>query len=159
MSLQYQYSMDAGALITAHRHRYPMYVFPSWWNWIKQVIAQDKVFLCDRTFSEIAPGDSLHRWVNAERGNNPAFVKRTGAEETRAWNDLLVRVPELSHPKSAGDIDRLVIAHALVTNTTVITQEATSRGLGVVKIPDVCNRLNIPCINLLEFMRQEGVNF
>jgi len=159
MSLQYKYSVDAGALIVAHRLQYPMDVFPSWWNWIEQVIAQGKLFLCDETFREITPGDSLHQWANTQRRNNPVFVRRTGADETRAWNELLVRVPELSHPKSAGNIDRLVIAHACVTNTTVITQEAASGGPDVVKIPDVCDQLDIECLNLLTFMRREGASF
>jgi len=159
MSRQYKYSMDAGALITAHRFRYSMDIFPSWWAWVDNLITQDMLFLCIETYNEITPGDPLYVWAQQKKQTNPNFVRQTGSSETQIWSGLPNRVPKLSHPSSAKGPDRFIIAHAYATGAAVVTEERRSGGPHVVKIPDVCQQLNIECINLLDFMRREGASF
>lgn len=160
---KYVYSMDAGALITAHRHRYPMDVFPAFWNKTAQLIRCGKMFLCDLTFEEIVKGkgggDALYLWAQKMRNAHPTFVKVTGAGETKALADISRRFPGLSKNKQGKPADSLIIAHAQITNTTVVTEEKSSGGPGAKKIPDVCTILKVECINLVEMMRREKWSF
>ena len=50
--------------------------------------------------------------------------------------------------------DAFVIAKAFVVQGTVVTMEGIRPN--AVKIPNICQRFNIPCMSLEEFMEGEG---
>ncbi len=52
--------------------------------------------------------------------------------------------------------DPFVIALARIRGSTVVTQETPTGSPLRLKIPDVCGALGIPCINVLQFIRQQG---
>lgn len=162
MNSKFKYCLDAGALIVAHRHVYPFDMFGIWWTWIERVIAQDMVFVCEETFLEIKRGDFLYWWAQEEKKKNPDFARKTGSDEIDKYERISASYPHLAKanaPLSKADI--YIIAHAWETETVVVTEEKpdSQPRPQPKKIPDVCNRLNIPCINLLEFMRREGASF
>jgi len=160
---KYAYSMDAGALITAHE-RYPVDVFPAFWDKAAQLIRCEKVFLCDLTFAEIVKhegeGDALYQWAQKIRDAHSTFVKVTSDEEMKAAAEISRRFPKLKTKskgkrKESSPADSFIIAHAQITNTTVVTEEKPSGGEAAQKIPDVCKVLNVECIDLLKMMRRE----
>lgn len=160
MNSQFQYSLDAGALISAHRHTYPFDMFGIWWSWIERVIAQDKVFACEETFSEIRRGDFLYWWAQEEKRKNPDFVRKTGSAEIEKYERIIASYPHLgATSESLSMADIYIIAHAWETGTTVVTEEKRTNNPQPKKIPDVSRELGIECINLLDFMRREGASF
>lgn len=60
----------------------------------------------------------------------------------------------------ADKADSWLCALALAYGYVITTQEDYKPGAkNVVKIPNVCKEFNIPCINLLQFMREIGIRF
>ncbi len=55
--------------------------------------------------------------------------------------------------------DPFVIALAKVENHTVVTEEKNFGTPTRPKIPIVCRHFDIPCINLLQFIREQGWRF
>jgi len=160
MNSKFKYCLDAGALIVAHRHVYPFDMFGSWWSWIERVIAYGAVFACEETFLEIERGDFLYWWAQLEKRKDSGFVRKTEAAEIEKYERIIASYPHLGETGAPLSMaDTYIIAHAWETETIVVTEEKRTNSPQPRKIPDVCDRLGIPCLNLLTFMRREGASF
>lgn len=53
--------------------------------------------------------------------------------------------------------DPFVVAAGKVKDATVVTQEGLKPNAA--KVPNVCEHFNVPCLNLEEFMAQQGWAF
>jgi len=67
----------------------------------------------------------------------------------------MIRKQELYGGKPVAD--PFVIARARILNCTVVTTEVLKENGA--RIPNVCKAFSIPCMNLEEFMQQEGWTF
>lgn len=158
------YSMDTSVFLTAYK-TYPFDLFPGWWEWIDRMTAQGQIFLCQMAFLEIKrhteKGDAIYQWAQKQKKTHPRFVREEDEAVFTRAEKIAMNFPELSNRKKipTADADPYVIAHAMVTNAIVVTEEKSTNSPKPRKIPDVCQKLNIKCINTHDFMRQEGVNF
>lgn len=163
-SLFTSYSMDTSVFLTAYKI-YPFDLFPGWWVWIESMIAQDQIFLCQMAFLEIKmhteKGDAIYQWVQKQKKKHPHFVREEDENVFTRAEKIAMKFPGLSNRKKipTADADPYVIAHAMETSATVVTEEKPVKSPKPRKIPDVCKKLNIKCIKTHDLMRQEGISF
>lgn len=144
------YCFDSSALIHAATRAYPIEVFASFWERFEHLIQTGRVIASDEVLCEIArKDDELHAWCKAHRD---LFVPMT-EEIQLAAIEVTATVPSLVDlNKGRGQADPFVVALARVRSATVVSQESTKPTAP--KIPDACRRFRVPCINLLDFIRE-----
>ena len=59
--------------------------------------------------------------------------------------------------RGGRNADPFLIARAAITESTVLTMEKLKPNSA--KIPNICHHFSIPCLNLEEFMEEEGWTF
>ena len=148
------YCLDTSAFIEPWHRRYPIDVFPTFWDRLDGWANDGRVISPDEVFKEISyVADDLHEWV---RQRQTIFQP-----PTMPVQDALREVLRV-HPRLVGSgngkhaADPWVIAQARVTGATVVTEEHF-RTLANPKIPDVCRAMQVPCIDVLQLIRAMGL--
>jgi hypothetical protein len=151
------YSIDTCVIVFANREM-PRDIHRSLWDALENLIRNDRAFMHREAYEELKRvDDECAPWANTF-GN---FIQ----EVTEAEMSLVQRIGTV-HPQwvreTANAADPFIIAHACIGSHVVVTQER-AKGPGVIdknlKIPNVCQELNIPCINLNSLARGEGWQF
>ena len=154
------YCFDSGALITPHRYRYPIDMFPLLWDRLTETFCGGRVFLCKEAFDEIVDrGDKLSGWIEERKNQNPLLVRETLNEIWQLGTEIARANPKMAISRSGKAADPSVIAHAKIAGATVVTEENSSGNPDGQKVPNVCERMDVRCINFLEFMRDENYRF
>lgn len=145
------YVLDTSVFITAWRY----YPFEDLWAILDELAREKTLFTADEVLEELhARQDEIWKWVDSRR---QYLVHALTAETQRACRDILSRNPGFANPESTKPwADPFVIAEAKVTGATVVTQEH-ARGMN--KIPAICDRENIPCLDMFGFFAHVGIRF
>ena len=150
------YCIDTSALIDGWVRWYPIDVFPSLWDKIGAMVDAGKLIAPNEVLEELKQkeGDTLTEWVSAHK--QMFRIEDIDLQENAV--DIINRFPRLVDPNSnVTEADPFVIALARLTNAVVITGEkATGQLESNPHIPDVCRHYNVKCINILEFIREQG---
>lgn len=150
------YSFDTSAWLQCWARFYPRDVFPALWGRLEGMLDDGKIICSDEVLRELAKQeDDLTKWL---RGKPETFVELS-EDVQDATNEILARHPfiakELARRTHA---DPFVVAVAKVRGCTVVTQE--DRGTQAKpRIPYVCEAFDVPCIDVITFIRQEGWTF
>ncbi len=154
------YVFDNSPLSTLFRNYYRRR-FPSLWQRFDDLVVNEDIVSTREVLREIEDGavESLREWgaqngglfkmPNAEEG---AFVARIYAVQHFQQN-----IERQKMLKGARNADPFVIAKAAVTERTVVTLERAKPN--AVKIPNICEHFDIPCMTLEDFMETEGWEF
>ena len=156
--------------IRSLQHFYPR-VFKSIWDGLDGLVARQKLISTREVFNELerqAISEELLKWAKL---NKALFRTPTGPEllfvadifKIRHFQGLIGAQQRL---KGTPVADPFVIACARINDATVVTEEGWQRGgkpltlkPNAAKIPNVCAHFKIPCIDLEEFMHQQGWAF
>ncbi|MCC7312854.1 MAG: DUF4411 family protein [Sulfuritalea sp.] len=156
--------------IRSLQHFYPR-VFKSIWDGLDELVAQEELISTREVFNELerqAVSDEVLKWA---KNHKAMFSTPTGAEllfvaeifKIRHFQGLIGAQQRL---KGTPVADPFVIACARINQATVVTEEGWQRGgkplalkPTAAKIPNVCAHFTIPCIDLEEFMHQQGWTF
>ena len=149
------YSLDTSVLIEAWVRHYPQDVFPAVWKQFEDGIDRGKLKAVFEVYRELEQhGDDLFAWAKRRKGK---FVLLNKEIQRRAAA-ILARFPSLAKADTTRrDADPFVIALAAVEGLTVVTYELPRPTKP--RIPDVCQRLSIPCIAPVELFRNEKWQF
>lgn len=156
--------------IRSLQHFYPR-VFKSIWDGLADLVARQEILSTREVYNELerqAITTDVLTWTKA---NKALFTTPTGAE--LQFVAEIFRIPHFhaligaqQRLKGMPVADPFVIACARVHRATVVTEEGWQRGgeplrlkPGAAKIPNVCAHFRIPCIDLEEFMHQQGWTF
>jgi hypothetical protein len=135
---------------------YPRENFEPVWLLIEQLISSGQLKSIEDVYLELAAQDDfLAAWAENRK---QCFYPLEEAIQREARN-ILARFPtliSLKNNKPSSSADPFLIACAIVHGGTVVTQEDQSGGPPTVKIPDVCNTLDIKCVKLLRVLQNEG---
>ncbi|MBU1197037.1 DUF4411 family protein [Candidatus Micrarchaeota archaeon] len=158
------YIADTSALIEIQR-KYPIDVFKSLWTNLSELAQNDKIIAPKLVFEEInryAREDYLKTWATQHK----KIFKDTTPAHILKVKEILKQFPKLIDAASEYEqADPYVIALACCTEPqsklfenvrVVVTEESFTKEN---KIPFVCNKLGIQCLNTLAFFRQEGWKF
>lgn len=172
------YCFDSSAFLYMGRFRYPYYprdVFPRLWKNIETLVARGKLFICQEAFEEMAGGqressqsassaDEIAVWLNAMKTNHASFCGLTNQSAQERAEEISRDYPKLIKQRRLKDADPYIIAHARERDAVVVTQELPSQNPQVRpdamdSISTVCRHLQIPCVDLVGFMRREQMVF
>lgn len=122
------------------------------WKNIDKLITQRNIVTCSEIMEEVNDKD-LKAWYSNLTGEILPIDDEVQeyVKKVVTTNPQLVNFRQI---KSSGDA--FLIATALKYRLTVITEESK---IGEKKIPFVCKRLNVPCIDILELCKQENWSF
>ena len=154
-----RYVFDSGPLIWMFKYYYPER-FPSLWKKFDRLV-EDKQIISVKEVSRELDGqeDLLSQWVKS----NKSFFQLPVANEFQIVTDIfqiphfqtLIRKQERLLGKPVAD--PFVIAKAQSIGGCVITTEKYKENAA--QIPNVCERFNIPWMDLERFMKEEDWTF
>ncbi len=162
------YLVDSDVLITAKNLYYAFDICPGFWKCLIQRHREGLVFSVDRVRNELLAGretEELVRWVRNEVPEG-FFLAMDSDEVARVYTEIMLWVQR--HPnyfdqakaQFATSADGWLVACAQVRSATVVTNEQPSpESRKVVKLPDVCDKFNVPWRNTFEMLRALGAQF
>ncbi len=150
------FCFDTSALLECWSRYYPIDVFPGIWERFAYLVEGGDPIAPDEVHEEIKKkDDGLAEWLKTRPG---MFVPLDGPVQI-ASTEVLAEFPELVKALSGRtQADPFVIGLARVRKATVVTQE---RGGNRVRprIPLVCDFFEVPCTDIVGFIRQRGWTF
>ena len=153
-TLQIVYCIDSSALIDLWRVYYSPDVFPGIWKDLELSIKKGLIYAPREVYFELQErDDALFTWA---KENNAMFVD-LNEKELRAVRDVLKDHPNvIDSKKTTQAADPFVIALSMVRGWTLVTSEKASGDIGHPKIPDVCQRIGLKCIKVMDLFREQG---
>lgn len=156
------YLLDTSFLVTAHRSNYPFEYFPSFWIYLLELFETKVVFLPQEVLNEITiNNDELSDWVQCNLDKITVISPKSNIDILKSYGIVINHVNSYSHcfPSAiasfAGCADSWIIAQALALGYIVVSSETSARGSKKnIKIPDVCDDLNIKNLNLIQFIKE-----
>ena len=149
-----EFFIDSNSLIE-FEEKYPKDIFPSLYELCSQMFNEGKLFSVPDAYQELK--DSKEYWTE---------FKSSFRELNFDENELLADILNDSDFKifveyGVKEIDGYwadpqLIACAMFNNGIVVSEESTKSNPER-KIPYVCEKLDIPCIKLLDFFRKNNV--
>lgn len=160
------YSVDTNIFIDWWERRYPPDIFSSLKACFEALVAEKKIFAPKLVLTEIerVASPELKKWAKT---HSSIFVPPDESIQMEAGK--IIDTYSIIDPDAQyEEADSFVIALAKSRGFLVVTHETSVKLKSRSKrppyservyIPDVCSDLNIPCIELIELMRQEGWTF
>lgn len=105
--------------------------------------------------------DDLSKWLKSS--NIP--IRKIDEQVTKCLKDIYSADPNhkylVDNTRARSLADPWVIAHALRDNTTVVTKEekVTAINTTKIKIPNVCEKMNVSWINDFQLIVELGIMF
>lgn len=148
------YSLDTSGILDAWTRHYPPDVFPTIWSHMDAAANTGVIFAIDEVVRELErKEDDIHKWVK----QRPSMIVPIDAEIQRPVTEIMAKYNRLvDTKKNRSGCDPWVIALARIRGFTVVTGEKASGNLLKPKIPDVCKDLQIPCLVIIDFFREQG---
>lgn len=141
---------------TALQRVYPVDVFPGAWLLMEKLVNESIVGSIEDVYEELkAQDDDLAKWAKVHKA---MFLPLDEAIQIHALKVLSTHGNLVDLKKRKSGADPFVVAAALATSSSVVTEERPSGGPPKVKIPDVCKAYHIRCITLLTLLRAEGLS-
>lgn len=155
------YCLDANVLIQAWQKYYSPILCPDYWKILDDLGSKGRIFICQEVFDEIVKSeDNLSSWLRnskipVRKANESVIEKLKHIYKTPAHIKLV------DNTKKRSLADPWIIAHAMDTNSVVVTKEEkiTQVNSTKVKIPNVCDNVGVRWINDFEFVNELNLRF
>ncbi|WP_020599146.1 DUF4411 family protein [Spirosoma panaciterrae] len=155
------YCLDANVLIVPWQTYYAYDICPSYWDFLNTLGERNTVFIPDDVFGELKKAeDGLYQWVKSSK--IPIMKKDVEVANCLIRINAANPIHKLlsDDAKNRSVADPWVIAHAMRHNACVVTKEIKiPLSQKRIKIPNVCENMQIPCINDFELGRNFGLTF
>ncbi len=150
------YSIDTSALLDGWVRWYPPDVFPSVWKRFDQLIEAGSAVASDEVLRELSRrDDEIHVWCK----QRPKLFVPLDDEIQYATLEVLNQFPRMVDQRPGKNFgDPFVVALAKARKLTVVTGEIGGTQ-DRPKIPFVCQHFGIPCINLVQLLREIEAQF
>ena len=162
MSKQLQrYCLDANVLIQGWQKYYSPKLCPSYWQVLNKLGEDNRIFIPRSVYDEIVrTEDDLNDWVS----NCSIPILDIDGAVTNCLQDMYNANPLhrllVDNARQRSLADPWVIAHALKENACVVTkEEKITSSTTKIRIPNVCENMNIRCIHDFEFAEEIGMKF
>ena len=152
-----KYSIDTSAILNSWVRAYPPDIFPRLWTRLDELIEKGILVAIEEVIIELErKDDEVYKW--AKKREN-MFVPINEDIQLAVKNILRTYGKLIDQRKSRSRADPWVIALAQVRGFTVITSEKPTNRPNRPHIPDVCSAMNIPCIDMVQFFREQKFVF
>lgn len=162
MDEEIKYCLDTNVLIQAWQKYYSPKYCPSYWDVLNKLGKQGRIFLPEEVSSEILKtDDALASWL--KESDIPIISITEGVTENLA--KIYSRHPKhkllVDNKKGRSLADPWVIAHAMNEGATVVTKEEKITRLDskTVKIPNVCENMEVRCIDDYQMIEELNIRF
>lgn len=146
--------LDTSALINPWNLYYAPDLVPGYWRDIPRLVSEGRVVISEEVREEIAKvDDDLKKWTRENVATwHPLTddIQIVVTEIMDRWGQLV------DTRKNRSRADPFVIATAKVIGATVVTTEKHGT-LKDPRIPYVCARLSVPCIDVYAFVREAKI--
>ena len=133
-----------------------------YWDLLDSLGDQNKIFMPEMVYDEIVKtDDDLSRWLKSSK----IPIKKIDEQVTKCLKDIYSADPKhkflVDNTKARSLADPWVIAHALRENAVVVTKEekVTALNSPKIKIPNVCEKMNVSWINDFQLIEELGIKF
>lgn len=155
------YCLDANVLIQAWQKYYSPAICPDYWTVLNDLGTEGRIFICQEVYEEITKTeDNLSKWL---KDSNIPVIKTTETviEKLKEIYKTPAHLKLVDNTKNRSLADPWIIAHAMDSNAVVVTKEekVTQASSSKVKIPNVCDNMNVRWINDFEFVRELNLMF
>lgn len=149
---------DTSAFIECWSGRYRRSTFPGLWAEIEAMVANGEIVCPEEVLNEVKrKDDGLEDFI---KDNKDHLVLPLDAEVMTETRSVLEAFPRLTgQARGRNKADPFVIATAKKDDLILVTEEGARGTQNRPKIPFVCNELEIPCINVLAFIEEQGWTF
>jgi hypothetical protein len=149
-SLATVFCLDTTAFVEPWVRRYPIDVFPTYWQTLDEWAHDGRVVAPDEVLREIEKNDDdLHKWVKLRA----MLFQPVEADVQNAVTAILAEYPRLVDTrKGRHTADPWVIAQAQVMSVVVVTEESEGSRKSP-KIPDVCRDKGISVVRVVDLIR------
>ncbi len=157
-----KYCLDTNILIQAWQKYYSPKFCPEYWQVLNQLGYSGQIFIPEEVRDEILKtDDDLAKWIKQcqipiIKTNQTVTENLTQIYAANPLHKFLV-----DNTKARSLADPWVIAHAITENATVVTQEikVTAVSSKRIKIPNVCENMNVRCINDFKMIDELNIKF
>ncbi len=158
-----EFWIDTNVLIEARNGPYGFDIAPGFWTALDELSNLGQIQLSSLVYDELVAGvqDDLALWIKARRRTclvvEPNVTVQAALREIADYVNGNFAVSRAA-PFLRG-ADPWVIAHALVTDGVVVTQEARVPANSTkAKIPNICEEFEVPWVNMYQMLRELGVS-
>ncbi len=165
-----KYLIDTNIFIESSNRHYAIDICPGFWEFLDRVSDLENVKSITQVYDEFTPDNE--ELVNfKERLKNKGFFLQIENITPESYSATTISLQKEGYNKQAIDnfsqkADYFLIALALQEQYTIVTQEARMQTIPPnapkpkrIKIPNVCEQLEIECIDIIEFLRRERAIF
>jgi hypothetical protein len=154
------YWLDANIFIEANNTFFNIEIAPSFWAWLETQLKAGVLRSSSLVYGEVlGKDDMLAKWARIRKGD--AYWPEPDAEVQAAYRGISDYVDDKyknSSPAKVGDFlakaDCWIIAHALAKGGTVVTRELkVDKASQTPKVPNVCEKFDVPFIHTLEMLK------
>lgn len=158
-----KYCLDSNVLIQAWQKYYSPNYCQSYWDVLNDLGNQGIIFIPEMVYEEITrTDDDLSEWLKSSM----IEVKTIDVEVTKCLKNIYSADSNHKHmvddsKKGRSLADPWVIAHAMKEQAIVVTKEEkiTAINSNKIKIPNVCDKMNVRWINDFEFVAELNIQF
>jgi hypothetical protein len=152
--------IDADVYIQANRGLYSFEIAPPFWEWLEQCGNAGIVKSPMMVYKELARGnDKLAEWAKARRADG-FFVEADESVQKAVGRMADFVKAKFIQPKYLDFLsgaDPWLVAHASVGGGIVVSHEKrVDSSCTWPKIPTLCVRFGVPCINLVDLIKSIG---
>jgi rRNA-processing protein FCF1 len=160
--IEKKYCLDANVLIQAWQKYYSPKICPGYWDLLDSLGENSIIFIPEMVYDEIVKtDDDLSKWLKSSK----IPIRKIDEQVTKCLKDIYSADPNhkylVDNTKARSLADPWIIAHALKENAIVVTKEekVTAYNTTKIKIPNVCEKMNVPWINDFQLILELGIRF
>lgn len=137
--------------------------FGSFWYQMTQLVLNDKLYSVDQVLKELSGQTTVRphveEWVYENRHifRTPTSQEAVFVQEIFATKNFQDSLKRRQRMKKGPFADPFVIAAAKINNACVVTEETKIENSS--RIPVICEHFGVACMNLHEFMCEQGWSF
>jgi len=157
-----KYCLDANFFVQGWNKYYSPDFCSGYWDIIDSLGKSGRVFIPQEVMNELQrKDDNLKKWLKDKKHLEHKIDLNVQNCLKKMYNADPSHKLLTNSEKNRSMADPWVIAHAMAENAIVVTKEVkdTSPSSKKVKIPNVCENMNIECIDDFEFIRRMKLNF
>ncbi len=154
------YWLDANIFIEANNTFFNIEIAPSFWAWLETKLKAGVLKSSSLVYGEVlGKDDMLAKWARVRKGD--AYWPEPDGEVQAAYREISDYVDDKykdASPAKVGDFlakaDCWIIAHALAKGGTVVTRESkVDKTSQIPKVPNVCEKFEVPFIQTFELLK------
>lgn len=157
------YLIDTNVLVESHTQYYSYEGCPAFWAWLDEMTATGMIATIEKVREELRNGSWLEEWSRS----HPQFFLPMDKEATDGLRDVTKWVQDSTFKPAQRaafleGADPMLIGYARGHSLTLVTIEVAARDRrnpNKIKIPDLCNALEVRCITPWQLLKYEGANF